>query len=79
MTEVNEVGSRIAEVGKRELKTDRGTLEGAKIVRWPKVADKRQNSAMGLLKTWIYAKLFLFGFSHVLRLINMRIGFEIRL
>jgi len=32
-----------------------------------------------LLKTWIYAKLFLFGVSNVKPVINMRIGSDIRL
>ena len=44
--------------------------------KWTSIAI---NPGMGLLKTWIYAKLFLFGFSRVNQVIYLRIGFDIRL
>jgi hypothetical protein len=46
---------------------------------WQKIADERQMSATGLLKTWIYAKLIMFGFLNVVQAIIMGIGSDIRL
>jgi hypothetical protein len=38
---------------------------GGKIVRRQKIVEKRQNSAAGLLKAGIYAKLILDGFLEI--------------